>query len=63
MNNVIEQLKEQAIEDIMGVPVLNAEMFAVLIVRECATKMASEIMNNSWIDDAVKNTYQHFGVE
>lgn len=34
-----------------------------LIVRECVTKMALEIMNNSWIDDAVKNTYEHFGVE
>ena len=37
--------------------------FAELIVQECVTKMASEIMNNSWIDDAVKNTYKHFGVE
>ena len=37
--------------------------FAELIVKECATKMALEIMNNSWIDDAVKNTYRHFGVE
>jgi hypothetical protein len=39
------------------------EKFAELIVQECVTKMASEIMNNSWIDDAVKNTYKHFGVE
>ena len=39
------------------------EKFAELIVRECVTKMALEIMNNSWIDDAVKNTYEHFGVE
>ena len=39
------------------------QKFAELIVRECVTKMASEIMNNSWIDDAVKNTYEHFGVE
>ena len=43
--------------------VKNLVEFAELIVRECVTKMASEIMNNSWIDDAVKNTYKHFGVE
>ena len=39
------------------------QKFAELIVRECVTKMALEVMNNSWIDDAVKNTYKHFGVE
>lgn len=37
--------------------------YGELIVRECVTKMALEIMNNSWIDDAVKNTYEHFGIE
>ena len=37
--------------------------FAELIVRECVTKMALEIMDEQWVDDAVKNTYTHFGVE
>ena len=37
--------------------------FAELIVRECVTKMALEIMDEQWVDDAVKNTYIHFGVE
>jgi hypothetical protein len=32
-------------------------------VKECATKMALEIMDKQWVDDAVKNTYKHFGVE
>lgn len=36
MNIEIEKLKEQATEDIMGVPVLNADLFAKLIVKECA---------------------------
>jgi hypothetical protein len=39
------------------------EQFALLIVKECATKMALEIMDKQWVDDAVKNTYKHFGVE
>ena len=37
--------------------------FAELIVRECVTKMALEIMDEQWVDEAVKNTYTHFGVE
>jgi hypothetical protein len=36
--------------------------FADLIVRECCTKMALEIMDH-YVDDALKNTYEHFGVE
>ena len=37
--------------------------FAELLIRECVTKMALEIMDEQWVDDAVKNTYTHFGVE
>lgn len=40
----------------------NLEKLTELIIREGVTKMASEIMNNSWIDDAVQNTYKYFGV-
>lgn len=36
--------------------------FAKLIVQECCTKMALEIMDH-YVDDALKNTYEHFGVE
>lgn len=35
MNSVIKKLKEQATEDIMGVPVLSADLFAELIVQKC----------------------------
>jgi hypothetical protein len=35
MNDKIEQLKQQATEDILGVPVLNHRQFAELIIREC----------------------------
>ena len=37
--------------------------FAELIVIECVTKMALEIMDEQWVDEAVKNTYTHYGVE
>jgi hypothetical protein len=39
------------------------EKFAELLIQECVTKMALEIMDKQWVDDAVKNTYEHFGVE
>ena len=39
------------------------EKFAERLIRECVTKMALEIMDEQWVDDAVKNTYKHFGVE
>ena len=38
------------------------EKFAQLIVQECCTRMALEIMDH-YVDDAVKNTYEHFGIE
>ena len=41
----------------------NLEKFAELLIRDCVTKMALEIMDEQWVDDAVKNTYIHFGVE
>lgn len=57
MNNTIKELKEEATEDIMGVPVLNAEMFAELIVKECS-RVAME-----YLDCPALAIKQHFGVE
>lgn len=34
--NRLEELKKQATEDILGVKILNADIFAELLVRECA---------------------------
>ena len=63
MNNVIEQLKAQATEDVMGVPVLNAEMFAELIVKEC-THFNYDFLESyreaCEVNDKIR---KHFGVE
>ncbi len=74
MNEIIDDLKNQALE--WAVETLDPDQvneyewaaaidkkFAELIVRECVTKMASEIMDEQWVDDAVENTYKHFGVK
>ena len=37
MNSRLQQLADQATEDILGVPVLNQKQFAELIVQECVS--------------------------
>lgn len=63
MNVVIKKLKKQATEDIMGVPVLNAELFAELIVQECAEIARQQNLEKAersyMIHEAIK---EHFGV-
>lgn len=72
MNEQIRLLAERAggleVKTVLNTPPaisLNGheiEKFAQLIVQECCTKMALEIMDH-YVDDALKNTYAHFGVE
>ena len=61
----VESVSASRIDDhgIVEIPNTFAEKFAELLIRECVTKMALEIMDEQWVDDAVKNTYTHFGVE
>ena len=37
MNAQIQTILDKATEDIMGVPVVNQELFARLLIEECAT--------------------------
>lgn len=53
----------KGLEKVVYTSGIGLEKFAKLIVQECATKMATEIIDGSWVNDAVTNTYQHFGVE
>ena len=61
----VESVIASRIDDhgIVEIPNTFAEKFAELLIRECVTKMALEIMDEQWVDDAVKNTYTHFGVK
>ena len=68
MNERIKELLEQSTNppwdgELGAAGEFNLEKFAQSIVRACVTKMALEIMDEQWVDDAVKNTYEHFGVE
>ena len=67
MNDRIRELWEQAAKTTPGdswqEQTKFMEKFAELLIRECVTKMALEIMDEQWVDEAVKNTYTHFGVE
>jgi hypothetical protein len=71
MNNRIQELKQQATHDILGVKVLNAEKFAELIIQECLEVVEKQIGGGNgdgveW-DRAVDFTYNdiksYFGVE
>lgn len=62
MNTVIEELKKQATEDIMGVPVLNAEIFAELIVKDCIETLGT-FENTMTFEEEMSLLKSHFGVE
>jgi len=60
MNSRLQQLADQATEDILGVPVLNQKQFAELIVRECAE--VANINSHQW---QVPGDFvlRHFGID
>lgn len=62
MNNVIKQLKEQATEDILEVPVLNADLFAMLIVNECIETIGT-FENTTSHEEQMTMLKNHFGVK
>lgn len=64
--NKLAELKAQATTDILGVPVLDAELYGRLIVQECIAKY------NEWEEHSSDKTSfrmachgvkRHFGVE
>ena len=64
MNEIINKLKKQATEDILGVPILNAELFAESIIRECAEIARQQNLEKAersyMVHEAIKD---HFGVK
>ncbi len=62
MDDRIEQLREQATEDIMGVPVLDHRQFAELIVLECAA-LCGETASGRDAEDIAEAILKHFGVK
>jgi hypothetical protein len=73
MNEQLQELYRQAIQSTntdehldmpnKQVQRLILTKFAELLIQECVTKMALEIMDEQWVDDAVKNTYDYFGIK
>ena len=58
MNARLQQLADQATEDILGVPILNQERFARLIVEKCAA------IAQAGMSPVVAEVIQeHFGVD
>ena len=65
MNSRIQELAQQATQDILGVPIVDQQKFAELIVRECITTL--ERHHPYTIDPeayhyAISLIEEHFGV-
>jgi hypothetical protein len=58
---MIQELLQQATDNILGVPVVDQKKFAELIVRECA-ELASEETSLPY-DSYGEKIRKHFGVE
>jgi hypothetical protein len=64
MNERIQELINQATDDILGVKVLDKRMFAELIVKECAEVASKVVVDHEGVDfGLVEKCYEHFGVD
>jgi hypothetical protein len=64
MNERLQELINQATDDILGVKVLDKRMFAELIVKECAEVASKVVVEHEGVDfGLVEKCYEHFGVE
>jgi hypothetical protein len=64
MNERIQELINQATDDILGVKVLDKRMFAELIVKECAEVASKVVVEHEGVDfGLVEKCYEHFGVD
>lgn len=61
-NNRIATLKKIATQDILGVPVLNAEHFAKLIIEESA-EIVADFVNERTFYYAGPTIRDHFGLK
>ena len=66
MNARLQQLADQATEDILGMPILNQERFAQLIVRECLKIVNRKEYSYHEADplwETAQLIKQHFGID
>jgi hypothetical protein len=59
MNKILKQFHKQATTDILGVPVLDANLFGQLIVEDIA-KYAEKLIEDEWFDvgNAIRDRYE-----
>lgn len=66
MNQRTQELLKQATDDIMGMPIVDQEKFAKLIVGECLDQLSISDPTEDFdkgIAWSAKQIKQHFGVE
>jgi hypothetical protein len=59
MNKILKQFHKQATTDIMGVPVLDPNLFGQLIVEDIA-KFTEKLVDEEWLDigNAIRDRYE-----
>ena len=59
MNKILKQFHKQATSDIMGVPVLDPNLFGQLIVEDIA-KFTEKLVDEEWLDigNAIRDRYE-----
>ena len=59
MNKILKQFHKQATTDIMGVPVLDPNLFGQLIVEDIA-KFTEKLVDEEWFDigNAIRDRYE-----
>ena len=63
MNDILEKLKAEATDNILGVSVLDDKKFARLIVEECASLFKLTFTDEQYQRRIDKTILKHFGVD
>ena len=63
MTSRIQELAQAATTDILGVPVLDQQKFAELIVQECAGVVSDAVDHREPASTYVGKIKEHFGVD
>lgn len=63
MNRIIDELAKQATDEIMGVPILDHNRFAELIIQECIEWCNAHATINGTAQQVAESITNHFGVD
>jgi len=63
MNDILKKLKDQATDNMFGIPVLDDKKYAKLIIEECASLFPLAFTDEQYQRRIDKTILKHFGVD